>query len=286
MMKTPDMIDIFMKHIDNKDVIDVLLKVIEESPEGSAEWLRDSNLIDRLVTYFDPSVDSEIHENVSLALERIIDITTSKDEKSPLLDQLEKDSTIEKILEYSFQAQEANRNSSSLLYGISVIIKLLSASGYVLEDDPVLSVYEVCIKFIDKILSFLEFGKSGALSVETTTGPLEPFGFVRMKIVQLILALLTSNNKAVIDLLVEKQVFKTILDLFFHFQWNNLLHTQVHLLVRSILEGRDVSLKRSLLIDGQLVQRMIENHESNLKEIAENKKVHRRGYLGFLIEIL
>lgn len=276
------MVDTFIKHIGNKDVIEVMLKIIEENPLSISEWLKDNKLIELLVSKFDPSISSEIHENVSLTLERIIDLASDRNLASPLVEELEKEETIEKILSHAFGVGDANSNSS-LLYGISVIIKLLSSYS---TDQECSSVYEVCVRFIDKILSFLEFGKEGTSIVETTTGPMEPFGFVRMKIIQLVITLITSTNASVRALLIQKQVFTTILNLFFHFQWNNFLHIQVHHMVRTILEGDDVVLKRTLLIEDQLVQRMIQNHENNLKEISENPKVHRKGYLGFLIEIL
>src|SRR5690606_38604191 len=84
----------------------------------------------------------------------------------------------------------------------------------------------------------------------------------------------------------EKNIFKVILDLFFHFEWNNFLHLRVNSIVRAVLEGSDDNIKKNLLSDSGLIERMIEAHESSVDQSSKNNKVPKKGYIGVIVDTL
>lgn len=64
--------------------------------------------------------------------------------------------------------------------------------------------------------------------IKTTFGVIQkPLGYMRLEVVNLIRALLSTNSPVIIQKLVELNTMKVIMELFIEFPWNNLLHTQV-----------------------------------------------------------
>lgn len=61
----------------------------------------------------------------------------------------------------------------------------------------------------------------------SSSSRLLPLGFMRLEIVHLLKALISTNSKKIVQRLVELGTIKVIIDLFFHYPRNNLLHTQV-----------------------------------------------------------
>lgn len=287
MKKRENMVDVFTRLLYNRDVIEVLLKIIEENSEGTSQWLLEDKLIDKLIEKFDPALDSDIYINVAHTLERIITIVSNKSMKSPILSYLERSEIIQKILDYGFSNEENPKSKLSLLHGLTVIIKLIECAHESEEsDDSALTIYNVCSEYLVKFLSILEYNKQDSPHLDTTIGKIEPFGYLRMKIILLLEALISSRHEPTINLLIEKNIFKVILDLFFYFEWNNFLHLRVNSIVRTILNGPDDNIKKYLLAESGLIERMIDAHENSLKQTLENKKIPKRGYVGVINDTL
>lgn len=281
------MIDVFTSLLYNRDVIEVLLKIIEENSEGSSQWLLENNLIDKLIEKFNPTLDSDIYINVAYTLERIISIVSDKSMQSPILSYLEKSEIIKKILDFGFSSEENPKSKLSLLHGLTVIIKLIECAHEGEEvDNSTLTIYNVCSEYLARFLSILEYNKQDTNLLDTTIGKIEPFGYLRMKIMLLLDALISSRYEPIINLLIEKNIFKVILDLFFHFEWNNFLHLRVNSIVRAVLEGSDDNIKKNLLSDSGLIERMIEAHESSVDQSSKNNKVPKKGYIGVIVDTL
>lgn len=64
--------------------------------------------------------------------------------------------------------------------------------------------------------------------IKTTFGIIQkPLGYMRLEVVNLIRALISTNSPNIIKKLVELKTMKVVVDLFIDYCWNNLLHTQV-----------------------------------------------------------
>lgn len=55
-------------------------------------------------------------------------------------------------------------------------------------------------------------------------GNVSPYGFGKLKILELTGNLLKCKNQALFNLVSESDLFTYILDNFFKYEWNNLLH--------------------------------------------------------------
>lgn len=74
-------------------------------------------------------------------------------------------------------------------------------------------------------------------SIPTTLGTLDrPLGNTRLQVTKLFAAVISSNNEEILNEMVNCDTFSVLLDLFFKYQWNNFLHTQVENCLLSALK--------------------------------------------------
>lgn len=75
-------------------------------------------------------------------------------------------------------------------------------------------------------------------SIQTTIGKLEPpLGNTRLQITKLFAAVISSNNEDILYEMINCDTFLVLLELFFKYQWNNFLHTQVENCLMSALKS-------------------------------------------------
>lgn len=75
--------------------------------------------------------------------------------------------------------------------------------------------------------------------IETTFGILEePLGNTRLQIAKLFATVISTNNADVMQELISLDTMQVLLDLFFKYQWNNFLHTQVEQCVSAALKAQ------------------------------------------------
>jgi hypothetical protein len=79
-------------------------------------------------------------------------------------------------------------------------------------------------------------------------------------------------------------VISYIIDLFFKFEWNNMLHGLVESIIRTILDTDSLILKQSCFVSGRLVDRVLEAYAKNA-EAVKAKKGCRLGYMGHVVRL-
>lgn len=62
-------------------------------------------------------------------------------------------------------------------------------------------------------------------------------GNTRLQITKLIACVISSNNADAIQELITLNTMQVLIDMFFVFQWNNFLHTQVEMCITSALKA-------------------------------------------------
>jgi len=280
----------FIKHLANSSVMDLLLKIIacEDTVEGSGvlEWLCQTNLIPCLVEKFDPKFDAEVHENASQALLDIISV--SMNAVPPLMTQLESQDTITKIVDFVLLERKEGKSTSVLLHGLTVINELLKRHVNDHYDantkiESLVPILQVLVRNLDKFLDILVNPKAEALL--TASGNLEPpFGFPRLKVLELFLSILRTKYRSIDEILVKLDVFTVCLDLFFSYPLNNFLHHVVQQKIIIVLEGYNDDLIVSLFERGNLLSRIVQADQMNRAELAK-PGWKRRSYMGFITVI-
>ncbi|KAI6656141.1 Serine/threonine-protein phosphatase 6 regulatory subunit 3-like isoform X2 [Oopsacas minuta] len=133
-------------------------------------------------------------------------------------------------------------------------------------------------------------------------------GYRRLVIIRLLTAILQVTPSQFQLRFISSGILKTLLDLFIKFPWNNFLHTQVEIIVRTllspftksnedkvakeidttelILTGDDVDsmssteLFKLILSEGEIIEKLLQCWEAN--QISQISKGRRMGYMGHL----
>ncbi|EGC34970.1 hypothetical protein DICPUDRAFT_92107 [Dictyostelium purpureum] len=288
--KQENIVEKFIKHLDKSPVVEILLKIISieeyQGGAGTLEWLDKQNLIGGIIDEFDPSLDSEYHENASFILSEIVEMTRNITD-SPLLERLESEEMIKKLYNYILQETPLG---TAFLYGLTVIIRLLRRDKDNCKNELVTAPLEQLSPLFKESLAHIEeFNKllkqTSDISFTTTTGPLSPpLGFHRLKVIEFFADLINSRYLCIDKKIMELDILSTCLELFFKYQWNNLLHSQIHQICQIILYSENDELKVCLLKDAKLLDRIIDADQANTNEL-KNPKGIRFGYMGFLNSI-
>ncbi|XP_037015676.2 serine/threonine-protein phosphatase 6 regulatory subunit 1 isoform X2 [Artibeus jamaicensis] len=323
--KKDDFVDLLLQHIGTSAIMDLLLRLLTcvERPQLRQEvvnWLNEEKIVQRLIEQIHPSKDDNQHSNASQSLcdiirlsrEQMIQVQDSP-EPDQLLATLEKQETIEQLLSNML---EGELSPSVLVSGIQVLLTLLEPRRPRSESVIVNNFFStvdgqlelLAQATLDSAVSCVgalhalrpRLGRFHELLLEppeleplcTTWGTLAPpLGTTRLHVVKLLASTLSANDAALTQELLALDVPNTMLDLFFHYVFNNFLHTQVEVCVSTMLSTgppSDSSLEtpdpnpivKHLLQQGRLVERILTSWEEN--DRVQSTGGPRKGYMGHL----
>jgi len=184
--------------------------------------------------------------------------------------------------------RKEGKSTSVLLHGLTVINELLKRHVNDHYDantkiESLVPILQVLVRNLDKFLDILVNPKAEALL--TASGNLEPpFGFPRLKVLELFLSILRTKYRSIDEILVKLDVFTVCLDLFFSYPLNNFLHHVVQQKIIIVLEGYNDDLIVSLFERGNLLSRIVQADQMNRAELAK-PGWKRRSYMGFITVI-
>jgi len=334
--KKEDYLGLILKHLGTSAVMDMLLRLVTciEAPSLKARvltWLCENKLVERLINHINPQHDEELHTNAAQSLCDVIRLSREhmftcqeSAQEDPIMKVLEKQETIELLLKNMF---EFGINESVTINGISVLLALLEIRrpapfGFpdIIPELTPLDV-ERLKHSVTRTLKGMESRMPDFVkllsdpprkdSMACTFGMLEPpLGNTRLHIVKLISAMLLINDASTNKLLSELHVFNIIFDLFFRYEYNNFLHTQVVNCLHTVLsntasltnfdgtamtsqsEGKECEEKEDdmrknapllthVFEDCRLIQRILDAWADNTTHETEGKG-QRKGYMGHL----
>jgi len=328
-----------LKHLGTSAIMDLLLRLVTcvEALELRAQvlvWLNENNLVERLISLIDPSKSEDFHCNSAQSLCDIIRLSrehmyTMQENAldDPLLNALEKKETVEFLLKHMF---DHGINESVIINGISVLLALLEIRrpapfGFP-EMAPELTQLDVerLARGVSKTLEGLsdrlpDFHKLLESPpkrdiMQCTFGALNPpLGSTRLHVCKLLSAILITNTHNTNVQLTHLRIFNVLLDLFFRYEYNNFLHTQVVQCLQTVLanavtvtsehtapfyskdqqnedeqskDDEDYAKKDALLLthlfeDSRVIQRILDAWEDNRIHETEVGG-HRKGHMGHL----
>ncbi|XP_024426162.2 serine/threonine-protein phosphatase 6 regulatory subunit 1 isoform X2 [Desmodus rotundus] len=323
--KKDDFVDLLLQHIGTSAIMDLLLRLLTcvERPQLRQEvvnWLNEEKIVQRLIEQIHPSKDDNQHSNASQSLcdiirlsrEQMIQVQDSP-EPDQLLATLEKQETIEQLLSNML---EGELSPSVLVSGIQVLLTLLEPRRPRSESVTVNNFFStvdgqlelLAQAALDGTVSCMgalhalrpRLGRFHELLLKppeleplcTTWGTLAPpLGNTRLHVVKLLASALSANDVALTQELLALDVPNTMLDLFFHYVFNNFLHTQVEVCVSTMLSVGPPSdngletpdpnpVVKHLLQQGRLVERILTSWEEN--DRVQSAGGPRKGYMGHL----
>ncbi|XP_014649910.1 PREDICTED: serine/threonine-protein phosphatase 6 regulatory subunit 1 isoform X3 [Ceratotherium simum simum] len=326
--KKDDFVDLLLQHIGTSAIMDLLLRLLTcvERPQLRQEvftWLNEEKIVQRLIEQIHPSKDDNQHSNASQSLcdiirlsrEQMIQVQDSP-EPDQLLATLEKQETIEQLLSNMLEGEQSQ---SVIVSGIQVLLTLLEPRRPRSESVTVNNFFSSVdgqLELLAQVTLDSSVSSVGALHalrprlshfhqllleppevepLRTTWGSLAPpLGNTRLHVVKLLASALSANDAALTQELLALDVPNTMLDLFFHFVFNNFLHAQVEACLSAMLGSRPPShssaetpasnpVVKHLLQQCRLVERILTSWEEN--DRVQSGGGPRKGYMGHLTRV-
>jgi serine/threonine-protein phosphatase 6 regulatory subunit 3 len=229
----------------------------------------------------------EVHANAARTLVDII-LKCPPGQSNVLVSQLRQPLACRQLVAHMLSGSE-----SSLLNTLPVVSTLIHRCERSAEvgdepdaadgERPLPPILDEVLQALPRLLELLQ-RPVRASRIPTSYGQtLQPFGETRLMVVGLVLALLSTNRLPVVRVLSERRVLATVLDLFFEYKWNNMLHNLVLQLVRTALESPHVDAKLALVRDARFAERCAAVFES-LEAEGKRARTFRPGYLGHLLK--
>lgn len=219
-LKQKNVVNRFLNHIDNPPLMDFLLKVIStdkpDTPTGIIEVLKDQDLIPKLLDHLNPDYDTATQSAAGDFLKAFVTISANSNNElasgigpNELTRQLVSPEMMEKLIKIML------KGSTSLSNGVGIIIELIrkNNSDYdfvqvmytTLETHPPNDRDPIYLGHLVKLFAkympvFNELLVDTKLSpLETPFGSIEPLGFERFKICELVAELLHCSNMTLIN---------------------------------------------------------------------------------------
>ncbi|KAL3275427.1 hypothetical protein HHI36_020188 [Cryptolaemus montrouzieri] len=302
--------------------MDLMLKLFTqvegiETKQNILNWLDSQQIMQSLVSMFNPNIDKDRHYNVAQLLCDFIRIARDNQRNSmeradpdPLLNTLESSEIVALLLD---KILNGDKCESAIVGGIQVLLALLdvnqnsiskfnSATSYNNINDEANDMEQkqkvlnnISIALLDRVLDFhnLLLDPPKKMPMELTIGVLDPpLGQTRLQVLKLFASVISSNNNDLLQKIISLGTFPLMLDLFFKYPWNNFLHTQVErclvlALKTYVSEDSDDTanaLCKHLLENCKLIDRILGAWKEN--DEKQKAKGVRQGYMGHLINIL
>ncbi|XP_062944861.1 serine/threonine-protein phosphatase 6 regulatory subunit 1 isoform X2 [Cynocephalus volans] len=326
--KKDDFVDLLLQHIGTSAIMDLLLRLLTcvERPQlrqDVVNWLNEEKIIQRLIEQIHPSKDDNQHSNASQSLCDIIrlgrdQMVQVQDSPEPyqLLATLERQETIEQLLSNMFEGEQSQ---SVIVSGIQVLLTLLEPRRPRSESVTVNNFFSS----VDGQQELLAQGNlESTMSCEGTLHALRPrlgnfhqllleppkleplqmtwgslaspLGNMRLHVVKLLASALNANDVALTQELLALDVPNTMLDLFFHYVFNNFLHAQVEVCISTMLSSGPPPdsipetpiqnpVVKHLLQHCRLVERILTSWEEN--DHVQSRGGPRKGYMGHLTRV-
>ena len=297
-------IDKLVAHIGLYSIMEILIMIGWDDGLGQVndvEWLYKEQLIPKLVAKLTPEYESatDVHMNAARALVDVV-VKCLPTSQNLLISHLQSTEVLSVIFSHMFSG-----SLSSLTNSMSIIIVLVQRYANANTDNnnkaqdngedrpadpqphpssdeaeaPLVEPFASLQPHLHKIIALLHQPQA---EVKVQFGSSQPFGETRMKVVELTLVLLRSRLPAVDRQLSELKVLSLMLESFFLYPWNNMLHGLVESIVRTVLDSESDVLRQSLFVDGELVDRFVNAYERSEREETE-KGGYRLGYMGHLL---
>eukprot|EP01105_Mastigella_eilhardi_P025702 TRINITY_DN7078_c0_g1_i1.p1 TRINITY_DN7078_c0_g1~~TRINITY_DN7078_c0_g1_i1.p1 ORF type:complete len:625 (-),score=200.24 TRINITY_DN7078_c0_g1_i1:105-1739(-) len=261
-------------------VPDLVTKLAACEDEPALRWLCDAGFIAEIIALLS-SADADAREIAAQLLLDIIDVSTG-----PIADYFKRADFVDSLMR-SIAADTEDQKSSFLfaLPPMTALIKKYASGSYsdaaqLAELPALFGATATHLPDIDALLGGKGANAEFRLSFGTLTPPL---GLLRLKLVEYILAFARSNHKCVLDVLAISPTLLTVLDLFFTYLWNSLLHQVVQDLLLYIFRSGHLGVILHVLVDGKLLARIVEAQKASEEETKISGLP--RGYMGALRNI-
>jgi len=274
----------FIEHLSTASITELILAMIKADqidPTGFIKWLSDEHFMSKVLVKLD---QPELAQNITQIL---LDITALSSYPSPLVEQLDNEIAIERLLKDAITGQPTV--SVLGIDGLDVIVGLLhwyNTNAPIIAQETLITLTDVVnsdnvlgnkpiMIVIDKHIDIIFKHLITQGTVPNATGKI-PFGHFRLKLLHFFVAFLATANyqKSIHKTFLRLNISGAALDIFFKYEWNNFVHHQVKDLLLLIFDSCNPELLEQLFTQNQLLKRIMDAYDGVPK-----------GYCGHLAKL-
>lgn len=305
----PILLEKMVNHICSKSIAEFLAKILtfestaivgidaDQCDEGRKKVLQ---LVLKKLT---PENDLEYINNSAYLICEVFGKYNSMHNPNEILKGLLERSTIEFLFEIMRADSTASSCAVALILGniFAYYILINSAKSYTNSEENIpqevapkpaeltddIPLVKAMIDNLEHITNYIGNTSTGSEAVKSQYGTeVVPFGSARLKILELIIISMKSNNRSIYQKIADCGLIKTLVGLIKKYEWNNMIHNQVEKVITLIIDSNNDDLKVALFEKAQLLQ-FIADACSETEFTMGNSKQRkiRKGYLGQLIRI-
>lgn len=249
----------FIQHIKIHSVTEFFFKLVSLD-EGCIQFLLEQNLATILMNKFSEE-NKSIHSDIA---QFTINLLQTAGPGSPLYDSFTRKDNVEILFKFMFD----QNNTTCLVNGLLIIINYIHMiSDHINSNDDVPEIITMVVDKLGDIKEILVQPQDKEILLPS--GRRKPLGIHRCKIVELIDALIQFNNEIVINGLITHDLIPILIDLFFTYEHNSILHKVVYQIICRIIDRSIASLIHVLLEKETLHLKIIDYEKATL-EAEEN----------------
>eukprot|EP00005_Dracoamoeba_jomungandri_P005276 CAMPEP_0174250342 /NCGR_PEP_ID=MMETSP0439-20130205/535_1 /TAXON_ID=0 /ORGANISM="Stereomyxa ramosa, Strain Chinc5" /LENGTH=720 /DNA_ID=CAMNT_0015330379 /DNA_START=143 /DNA_END=2305 /DNA_ORIENTATION=+ len=267
----------FVWHINNQYIVESLFRLIDS--QISHQWLHDEDLIPLLMFKMAECEDPETQEKTAATFVEILDLFVPFPYSILTTQMFHSEIVAEQWEEFTLSEET---NFDKIQNGLNVAIGILNLSyeGNIAEKTPVFM--QTVTNRLSFFLELLKNPRDPSRAFDMTYGRLSPpFGFLRVKILEFLCALLNTRYPSVVNALwsTEPNIFETLLDILFFYKWNNTLHYYVDQVIATImsLDDNGDRIIEVLINKCELIKRFTDSFKTETDRTA--------GYIGHLVHL-
>eukprot|EP01090_Pellita_catalonica_P002341 TRINITY_DN11932_c0_g1_i1.p1 TRINITY_DN11932_c0_g1~~TRINITY_DN11932_c0_g1_i1.p1 ORF type:complete len:575 (-),score=107.67 TRINITY_DN11932_c0_g1_i1:14-1738(-) len=265
----------FVWHINNQYIAESLFRLIDS--QISHQWLTDEDLIPLLMFKMAEAEEEETQENTASVFVEILDLFVPFPYSVLTNTMFHSDVVSEQWEQFmSVESKDLNRIQNGL--SVAIAILNLSFERNMSEETPIFM--STAAKYIPFLLGLLKEPQNPDKEFDMAFGKLKPpFGFLRLKILEFLSALLNTRYPSVIETFwAHKDLFSTLLDIFLFYKWNNITHFYVdQILSQSIAIGSASNIEEVLIDHCKLLSIII--------SVFSKETTRTCGYIGHFTRI-
>jgi serine/threonine-protein phosphatase 6 regulatory subunit 3 len=110
--------------------------------------------------------------------------------------------------------------------------------------------------YISKIVALLKQPNNNLIA-STFGESIEPMGKVKLELLEILNALIKLNNRQLLIEIGRHNVMEIVVDLFFKYKWNSILHNLFESMVQAVLATDYVELHTALLESAGLIEKIV-----------------------------
>jgi hypothetical protein len=302
--RVPNSIELLVNNLDLQPISELLYRfyALYNGDNEILEWLKRGKFYELLEEQMIPEKGTDLHMAVSQFIKGLFslpfpDSFPRNQVLSPFLNPLWLNTLLKNVFSEFEDAEDVEikgeMEQSSIVNGLQIISSILRASRDFDSDEEERFLGDTFVScLIENFETFFDILKRGNYGIFLlTTGKVEVFGRIRLEIVKMISEILiclplTKNCESFVEKFKEIKIFPLLIDFFFHYNQNNLLHELLVEIIKEVFTEDYEKTPFNPLIDQimkehNLRQRIIDAQRENDSQV-QKPRGNRLAFMGHL----